>query len=71
VGVGVIEGGVGYGAPISVNGVVNARLIKQRALPCDVLWGTEGSAAGACECFGGICRSEALGIRSRECVVNR
>jgi hypothetical protein len=37
--VGIVKGGVGNSAPMSVYGVVNAGLIKQQAFPCDVLWG--------------------------------
>jgi hypothetical protein len=69
--VGVVKGGIGNGTPVSVYGVVNASLVEQGALPCDVLWSTEGGAARACECFGGICRSEPFGVRSREGVVDR
>jgi hypothetical protein len=69
--VGVIEGGVGKGAPMSVYGVVNPCLIEQRAFPRDVLWGAKGSATGASECFGWVCRAEALGIGPCEGVVNR
>jgi hypothetical protein len=68
--VGVVKGGVGNGAPIGVNGVIDPCLIEQRAFPCDVLWGVEGIAARACECFGGIRWSESLGVRPRECMVN-
>jgi hypothetical protein len=69
--VGVVEGGVGNGAPICVYCVVNPCLVEQRAFPRDVLWGAKGCATGASECFGGVCRSEALGVGPSECVVNR
>jgi hypothetical protein len=45
-------------------------LIEQRAFPRDVLWGTERGAARACECFGWVRWSEALGIGTREGVVD-
>jgi hypothetical protein len=70
VGVGVVKGGIWDCMPISVNCVVNACLIEQRAFPCDVLGSAEGGAAWACECFGGVRRTEPFGIRPRECVVD-
>jgi hypothetical protein len=69
--VGVVKGGVGNGAPISMYGVVNACLIEQQAFPCDVLWSAEGSAARAGECLRWVCGSEPLCIGACECVVDR
>jgi hypothetical protein len=69
-GVGVVKGRIGNGAPISMDCVVDPCLVEQRAFLCDVLWGAEGSAARACECFGGVRWSETLGIGPCECVVN-
>jgi hypothetical protein len=68
---GVIQGRVGYSAPVSVYGVINACLIKERALPSDMLWSTKGSAAWACECFWRVRRAKPLCVGARECVVNR
>jgi hypothetical protein len=45
---------------VCVNSVVNPGLIEQRTFLCDVLWCAEGSAARACECFGGVRRAEPL-----------
>jgi hypothetical protein len=54
-----------------VDSVINAGLIEQRAFPCDVLWSAKVGSTGACECFGWVCGSKPLGVRTRECVVHR
>jgi hypothetical protein len=67
---GVREGGVRDRVPMGVYCVINAGLIEQRAVLCEVLWSAEGGATGACECFRGVRRVKLLGVRSRECVVH-
>jgi hypothetical protein len=55
---------------MSVDGVINTLLVEEWALPCDMLWGTEGGTAWACESFGGVCGPKLLGVGACECVVN-
>jgi hypothetical protein len=50
--------------------MIDPCLIEQWAFPSDVLWSAEGSATWACECFGGVCRTEPFGVRPCECVID-